>query len=351
MLLAIIFIVLILVLIALVLSPGKTPEFFDDNKKKLENSISCIEKVTLGGNEQIIIIRGKNINNPILLFLHGGPGGSMTPIFHKEYPQLEDAFVVVYWEQRGAGKSFTKNIPKNTMTLNQFTEDANEVTIYIKKKFNREKIYIMGHSWGTMLGMNVIYRYPSHYLAYFGVGQIGNQKESEVISHNWLLVEAKKRHDTKAIKKLEKLDSQHLENAEEWINYLMVVRKYSAKYGGMFRNYSMKKFIKDLLLAKEFTLLEKINYYKGLTFSLNLMVMEFINFNLAKEITEIEVPVYFLQGTYDYDTTLKTAKDYFDLIQAPKKEFFVFNNSAHHPFIAETDLFHKRIQSLMKSNK
>jgi len=330
---------------------GKTPVFKDKHDKLIKNSIAKMEVVTLGGYNQTIIIRGRDKTKPVLLFLHGGPGGTEAPVFQKAYPQLEDEFVVVHWEQRGAGKSYSKHIPVDSMTLEQFTKDAHELTQYLKEKFDQEKIYLMGHSWGTMLGMNTIYHYPENYIAYFGVGQISDQKKSEKESYHWVISEAEKRGHKKAVRKLKAIGEPQFKTNKEWVKYLLTIRSYSIKYGGTFRKFSVWNFIITMLLAKEYTLPEKLNIYRGLKFSLNLIVMEFLEFNMVKEIKKVEIPTYFFHGVYDYDTTLNQAKKYIEMLEAPKKELFVFKHSAHQPFWAEAELFHKKLMGIVKSEE
>ncbi len=326
---------------------GKTPIFKDEHNKPIENSIAEIKVIKLGECNQTLIIRGKDKTKPVLLFLHGGPGGPEAPVFQKVYPQLEEEFVVVHWEQRGTGKSYSNRIPAASMTLAQFTKDAHELTKYLKDRFSKEKIYLMGHSWGTVLGMNVIFHYPNNYIAYFGVGQVGNQKDSEKETYKWMISQAQKRGHNNVIRRLKELEGLEFKTAKEWVHYLLKTRSYSIKYGGTFRKFTLFQFIITMLLAKEYTLFEKFNVYLGLYFSLNLMVMEFLEFNIVEKITKVKVPTYFFHGVHDYDTTLTEAKKYIDKLDAPKKEMFVFNHSSHQPFWAETELFHKKLMSVV----
>ena len=125
------------------------------------------EFVDINGIDQWIYYMGNNTTKPIILFLHGGPGTTETPFLEKINSNLKDEFIIVCWEQRGAGKSYSKNIPDSTMTMNHFIIDTYEVTQYIKRKFNKDKIYLMGHSWGTLLGIRTVKKYPSEYFRIF----------------------------------------------------------------------------------------------------------------------------------------------------------------------------------------
>ena len=143
-------VVLVILLLLVLFIPSRTP------KKEGNNSVASIQKIEIGGIEQYIMIRGRDTNNPILLFLHGGPGYAQISYARKYQKELEDNFIVVNWDQRGAGKSFSFNIPKDTMNREQFIEDCKELIDYLCKKYNKEKIFLDGHSWGSELGLYIV---------------------------------------------------------------------------------------------------------------------------------------------------------------------------------------------------
>ncbi len=171
--------ILILVGILLVWSPGKSEPFLDENGNLLAGSISEKTWVHINGVEQGMFIKSKNVNNPVLLFVHGGPGMPEYWLTQRYPTSLEDYFTVVWWEQRGAGLSYNPNIPAETMTAEQFVSDTLEVTNYLRNRFGKEKIYLMGHSWGSYIGIQAAARAPELFHAYIGIGQISHQIESE----------------------------------------------------------------------------------------------------------------------------------------------------------------------------
>ena len=160
----------------------KTPKIKDSYGNIKQDSITSLEKITLGGIKQTILIRGHDTKSPILLFLHGGPGFPEMDIAYKFQRKLEEHFIVVNWDQRGAGKSFSKKIPRESMTIEQFISDAHELIRFLRERFDKEKIYLVGHSWGTTLGLLLTQRYPELFFAYVGIGQVVNALESEQIS-------------------------------------------------------------------------------------------------------------------------------------------------------------------------
>jgi len=151
-----------------------------------------MEKIRLGGIDQWISIRGSNKRKPLLLFLHGGPGAPVTPLAHKFCPELANLFVVVNWEQRGAGKSFSRKIPVESMTVKQFVSDTAELSKMLLKRFDRKKLFLLGASWGSFLGVSTILKHPDLYYAYIGIGQVVYQTEGEKISYDFVMRKAKK---------------------------------------------------------------------------------------------------------------------------------------------------------------
>lgn len=160
---------------------SRTPQIRDEKGKVIPGSIASLEKVYIGGVKQWILIRGRSVNNPVLLFLHGGPGSAEWPLVRDYNRSLEDHFIHVYWEQRGAGKSYSKNI--GNMHIDQFISDTRELLQYLQKRVNREKVFLIGHSWGSLLGILTAEKYPELFHAYIGVGQFVSAKEQEEISY------------------------------------------------------------------------------------------------------------------------------------------------------------------------
>ena len=157
---------------------------FTHNYPKRE--IDFVEEVEIGGIGQWIMANGKHADLPVLLWVHGGPGSGQMPVARYYNSNLEEEFIVVHWDQRGAGKSNSKDFDESTMTVNQFLEDTHAITQYLKKRFEKEKIFLLGHSWGTQIGMVTVSKYPEDYIAYIGVGQLANHYGSHVIAHDVL---------------------------------------------------------------------------------------------------------------------------------------------------------------------
>ncbi len=314
-----------------------------------ENSISSIEKVVLGGLEQYVIIRGVDANKPVMLFLHGGPGSPEVAFVKHFNPDIEKDYVMVYWEQRGSGKSYSKNIDPTTMNIEQMIADTRELSEYLIRRFEREKIFVMGHSWGSFLGILTAYHYPELFHAYIGIGQVCDQFKGEQLSYDWTLNQAMERNDINAVKMLQKLNfPDSTANIDNWIDYVMVERRYVNRYGGGTTRdiTTMWPLVKLVLNSEMYTVGEKMQFMNGSMFSLRSMWMDVINTNLFNEIDSMRLPVYILHGQYDYTTPYPLAKEFYNQLIAPEKEFFSFEHSAHSPILEEPEKFNEILREL-----
>lgn len=299
----------------------------------------------IGGIKQGYFIRGENEHNPVILYLHGGPGSPELPMIKDT--ELEQHFTICYWDQRGAGMTFSPDTDSGTMTTEQFVEDTRQITDSLRKWYNVDKIYLMGHSWGSYLGIKTIEKHPELYHAYIGIGQVCNQLESERMAYDYIVAEARKAGDSATVEALESYDKY----ADDFPSndYLLKVRTNSMnKYGVgiMHKDCSMFNIAVDLLYYRGYTLTDKYHYLQGTMFSLNNMFHRIINDNLFESSTRFNVPVYILQGKYDYQVSYQLAKAYLDSIDAPQKEFFTFENSAHSPNLEEPTRFVNVVRSI-----
>lgn len=342
-LLSILTLALIGFIVLFINSPGKLDPLKDKDGNVIAGSIAEKNFTEIGGMQQGFFIRTENPDNPVILFLHGGPGSPELPMFYPfETPErLEKYFTVCYWDQRGAGMSYKSSLDPNTMTLEQMVEDTRQMTDYLKRRFNKEQIYLMGHSWGSFLGVKTVQKYPDNYLAFIGVGQVSHQMESERIAYNYMLQHATEINDKGAIKKLQSFDV----NAPDFpsLKYLLSARsllmnKY--KIGIMHTDkFSVIGLIKNMLTFKGYTVSEKLRYFRGSLFSLKNVWHYVEDDNLNESTINFEVPVYITHGKYDYQVSYTLSCKYFDKIEAPDKAFYTFENSAHSPNAEEPERF------------
>jgi pimeloyl-ACP methyl ester carboxylesterase len=332
--------VFLLIIIILWLIPAYTSPIKNIDGKIIKGSIAILEKINLGNTEQWILIRGNDSTKPIILFLHGGPGTSSMGLYKKSASELEKHFVVVLWDQRGAGKSFAANKPNSDMNINQFVLDTCELTAKLCHRFNQKKIFLVGHSWGSILGILAIQKRPELYHAYIGMGQIANMQKGELVSYEWTLEQAKKANDKDAIKML--LNIGKPPYTGDWQKKIMKQRRLMGKYGGEFYGSSKGAIpivLKSLIFTTEYTLLDKINFFRGGLKSIQLLWSEIMKVNLEEQAANLKVPIYFALGKHDYEVPFMLAEHYFNLIVATSKELIWFENSAHLPNVEENKKF------------
>jgi len=337
---------LVLVIVLRVYSPGKPEPFAGKNGEPLYGSISEKTFVTIGGIRQGMIIRGKNIHNPVLLYVHGGiPDYFMA----KQYPTgLEDYFTVVWWEQRWAGLSFNGSNPTELVTLDQLISDTKEVSQYLQKRFGQEKIFLMGRSGGSYIGIHAAAEAPELYHAYIGVAQMSDQLESERLAYEYMVEQYKAMGDKKMIRKLESAPVTRLGGTPR--PYLMIRDKAMHSLGiGTTRN--MRSIITGVFLPSlacgDYTLAEKVNMWRGKARAgVHPLWNTILKTDLSRQVPELKIPVYFFHGIYDYTVSYSLAKDYFEKLKAPVKGFYTFEQSAHSPIFEEPD----RVKNIIRTD-
>ena len=336
---------LVLVGVLLFWSPGRPTPFLDDNGKPLPHSISEKIHVNIGGVEQGMFIKGKDSSNPVLLYLHGGmPDYFLT----QDYPTgLDEYFTVVWWEQRGSGLSYSSDMPPESVNPDQLVADTLSMTNYLRSRFGQQKIYLMGHSGGTFIGIQAAARAPELYRAYIGVGQMTNQLQSEKLAYAYMLQRFEKDGNAKMVRALQEApvtDSVPLPDS-----YLSV--RDSAMHSlGIGTTHDMDSIVTGLLLRslqnREYTLSEKIGMWRGKIFSGSQLWNTQLSTDLTKKVTRLEIPVYFLHGVYDYTVSYPLAKSYYEQLDAPLKGFYTFTQSAHSPLFEEP----KRMREIMETD-
>jgi len=318
-----------------VCSPGKAIPFQDEDRKPLLGSISEKVFVDINGMKQGLFIKSKNAANPVLLYLHGGmPDYFLT----EKYPTgLENYFTVVWWEQRGSGLSYNANIPLESMTLVQMISDTKELTNYLRNRFGKEKIYLMGHSGGTFIGIQVAARMPELYHAYIGVAQMSDQLKSERLAYEYMVNQFKVKGNTRMVRKLEAVQFTMKGGIPDAYYSLRDPAMHSLGIGTTHDMYSVISGIfLPSLKCKEYTLIEKINMWRGKSRSgISILWTTMLTTDLSNEVPVLKLPVYFFEGIYDYTCSYSEAKSYFVKLKAPIKGFYTFNQSAHSPIFEE----------------
>ena len=324
--------------VLLAYSPGKPEPYLDENGKALPGSISEKIFVNINGLQQGMIIKSKDIGNPVLLYVHGGmPDYFLT----QKYPTgLDDYFTVVWWEQHGSGLSFSPGATE-AITSEQLISDTLELTNYLRNRFGKEKIYLMGHSGGTFIGIQAAAQAPGLFYAYIGVAQMSNQLESERLAYDYMLQKFKENGNTKMAQKLEAAPV----GLETGIPDAYYALRDGAMHSlGIGTTHDMRSVISGIFLPsltfREYTIREKFNLWRGKSQSgVSSIWNEIITTDLTTQVTEFEIPVYILAGRYDFTVNYDLQKNYFMKINAPEKGFYTFKNSAHSPLFEEPERF------------
>ena len=329
--------ILILFTALLIRSPGKAKPFSDESGKPLKGSISEKIFVNINGVRQGMFIQSKDSLNPVLLYLHGGmPDYFLT----QKYPTgFEDYFTVVWWDQRGSGLSYSADIPEETMTVGQMVSDTEELTNYLRKRFKQEKIYLMGHSGGTFIGIQAAARCPELYHAYIGVAQMSDQLHSELLAYDFMLKQFREGGNKRMVRKLEAAPVTITDGTPK--AYIRV-RDKAMHSLGIGTTHEMKSVISGIffpsLIFKGYTLTEKFNLWRGKSNSgISILWATMLTTDLAELVPELQLPVYFFEGKYDYTVSSALAKDYFEKLKAPVKGFYTFEQSAHSPLFEEPE--------------
>jgi pimeloyl-ACP methyl ester carboxylesterase len=306
---------------------SSTPIIKDKQGKKVKESEACIAPITIRDNKQWILVRGHNMNKPLILFLHGGPGVTTMGYIRNLQKSLERHFLCVNWDQRGAGKSFNKKVFSDHLSINDFVEDICEMAKYLITKYNKQKIILAGRSWGSIIGSLAAKRYPHLFHAYIGIGQVVHMMEGEKISYDYTYNRARDDNNEEAIKELESVGFSPQDN----FKYLLIQRKWLKYYGGVIRDSKLYKVIFDRFLkhSLEYTATDRKKLIKGNVESHKYLWGQMLEVNFIRDLTKFELPVYYCVGRYDFNTPSILVEDYFKLIQAPKKAMYWFEESAH----------------------
>lgn len=300
--------------------------------------IASLEQVDLGGYPQWLLLRGQDTSKPVLLFLHGGPGSAAIWHAHHMMNRLEEHFVCVSWDQRGAGKSFAPGPDPRTMTIARFVSDAIALIELLRARFRQEKVLLVGQSWGSVLAMKVAAARPDLLLAVVGVGQVVDMLRGEEISYRFVLERAREDGNVKAVRALEKIGPPPYADGD-----VFVQRRWLSHYHGDLHTMDMLQFLSIGLDAPEYDLRDVVGFFRGAKRSNAQLWGELMTVNLLREIRALPFPVSFFAGRHDHTTPPELVLELCDALDAPAKEIVWFEGSAHMPNIEEPEAFQRAL--------
>jgi pimeloyl-ACP methyl ester carboxylesterase len=322
---------------------GKTPPFRGPHGDVVPGSIAEVAYRRLGGLDQWVMIRGQSVENPPLILLHGGPGLSETGFFRYFSAPLEQGFTAVYWDQRGAGKSFDRAIPRSSMTVEQLISDLDELVDGVCERLGKTKVAIFGHSWGSALGVLYSARFPGKVAAYVGSGQIGDWAPGELASYEFALAEAQRLGSPRGAKKLRAIGPPPYP-AEA----VFTERTWLSRFEGRMSPRALWKVGRAVLGGQESSIFELPNTWRGFRFSMKAMWAEVSRLNLIELVPALQMPVFFFLGRNDHWVPSETSVAYFDALTAPSKELVWFEESGHEPFVDEPGKFNAAMAELVR---
>jgi pimeloyl-ACP methyl ester carboxylesterase len=307
-----------------------TPPFTDSSGKRLPDSIAEEVLLPMKGARQYLLVRGLNRAAPIALFLHGGPGGSETALMRLYNAPIENHLTMAYWDQRGAGRSYDPNIPPETMTIPQFVDDLDQVVDHLHTRLGQQRVWLIGHSWGSALGMLYAHRNGAKVAGYIGIGQVASNPQDEMHAYQFVLDEARRRGDRAALAKLGKIGPPPYT-----FDRLMVRDRLLDEYGGTFHRQPDKWRIvfEALFDTPEAGIGDLFRLWQGMAFSQRALWPSFARLDLTEAVPALDVPVTFVLGRFDQRTWSPLAVVYLEALRAPSKRLIWLENSAHNgPF-------------------
>ncbi len=326
-----------LVVIAGLARPASTAPITDGNGDTIPTSVAELTTLEVNGHDLGLMIRGHNTDNPVLLFLAGGPGGSELGAMRNHLSDLEEHFTVVTWDQRGTGKSYPQLDPVSTISLRGYVDDTFVVTDHLRERFDQERIYLLGQSWGSLLGVLAVQEAPDRYRAYIGTGQMVSPLRTDTIFYQDTLTWAEASGRDGLAEELRKIGPPPYDsvlNYETALSYEHEVYPYdhsanSEGGGGFSENF----------FVSEYTLLEQFHLLGAFMDTFTVLYPQIQDLDLADTATDFEVPVYFVQGAHEADGRAQPFDGWYPTITAPTKDLTVLETSGHRPLFEQPEPF------------
>jgi proline iminopeptidase len=294
--------------------------------------IERLETVRIGGIDQWISVRGFDRRNALLLYIHGGPGFPAMPTSWSYQRGWEEYFTVVQWDQRGAGKTYVANDPRvvgPTMTQQRMIADAEEMIGWLRRTFEKKKIFVLGHSWGSYLGLEIARRHPEWLHAYIGMGQITDSLESERRGWRFAMDNARRANNAQAVRELESIAGYAQGNRLLRWKDVELQRRWLGFYGGAV--HGRKRFDHEIVgtaLAPEYSDADVQTIWVASDFSEEHLLPAVLTTDF-RDVTSLECPMILFNGRHDYNVSASVAAEWFERLRAPSKTLVWFERSAH----------------------
>ena len=320
----------------------------EKGQKKQDESIKTVQEKTfieLGGEEQYVEMTGASDELPVLLFLHGGPGWPQTPHLRYFNADLTKEMILVSWDQAGCGQSYLQNPNPKNLSPESLLNDAHELTQYLKKKFNKEKIFLIGFSYGSVIGLQLAEKYPDDYYAYIGVSQLINIQQNWDVSMQWLKEQAQLKQDTSVLKQLELIEQKDTSVCKTQLDCFMSKYQLLVKYNAtIYRPEIAKEIEKAEHFYDDY---KDYNWFEAFMYTSSRFEEKHFYTDLSS-IKSLEIPVYFIAGRHDWNLPGIVTEKYFNNLKASEKKFIWFEQSGHEPPEEEPEKFNEMIIKIVK---
>ncbi len=318
--------------------PAQTDPILGPDGNELPGSVAELTSVEIDGHDLGLMIRGEDATNPVLLFLAGGPGGSELGAMRRHAEGLEEDFVVATFDQRGTGSSHHELEPIDTLTLDRAVADVIDVTNYLRDRFGKERIYLVGQSWGSTLGVLAVQTDPSLFEAFVGTGQMVSQRETDRIFYEDTLAWATREGDQDLVDQLIEIGPPPYDDVTDYEKALSHEHEvYPYDHGG---NSEGEGGFSENLFVEEYTLLEQVHNLGAFLDVFSALYPQLQDIDFRDDAAELDVPVYLVQGKYEARGRAELAEEWFEMLQAPHKEIVVLDTSGHRPIFEQPDEFH-----------
>lgn len=313
--------------------PASTAAILDQDGERLAGSVAELINIPVNGNNQALMLRGRSSENPVLLYLAGGPGGTDLGAMRLDVA-LEERFVVATWDQRGAGKSYAALDPSETLTLDQVIADTVEVVNYLRQRFEEDKIYLVGNSWGTVLGVLTVQQHPELFHAYVGAGQMVSLRDTDVMFYQDTLAWAEKTGNSPLLATLRKNGPPPYQDLLKYEAALSHEHDWNP-----YPELDFNKEMPAILFVTEYTWMDRINAFRGFLDTFAVLYPQLQTIDFRRDVQRLDVPVYVVLGRHEVRGRAVLAEEWFNGLDAPSKELVIFEHSGHRTLFEEPAAF------------
>lgn len=334
----------LLVLVVITASCSHMAKVRDDEQREIPLEVNAMHKVRINNTDQWIFLSGAKQDNPVILWLDGGPGGSEVGWVREYLGPLHADFTVVCWDQRGTAKSYQAVRNHKDLKVADYVQDVVELSSYLAQRFDQEKIYLVAHSWGSIIGLLAAQAHPELFHAYIGVAQHINSIENDSIGWDMIHAGALAAGDSKTVKLLEQqgkppyatlsADGAVVGDGGKYYNLLSRLYKYSPHAPADAGFDSMKMF-----LAPEHTWKDRLNLVRGLLKGVKIVYPQLAFLDFEQDALMLDLPVFIVNGRYDYTCVATITERWFNQLQAPVKDMLWLEQSGHNGVYTEGAAF------------